>query len=114
EKAARFNLPLMALRIEGGGKMPPAQSFLRVEPAELAVSAVKKAEEDEALIVRLYNLAPAEVEGLIELWRGIARAAETDLNEEEKRPLEVEDSLRVRFKARGHEIKTIKLSPPPP
>jgi len=114
EEAARFDLPLMAVRIEGGGEMPPTQSFLRVEPAELAVSAVKKAEEDEALIVRLYNVASAEVEGVIELRRGIARAVETDLNEEERQPLEVEDGARVRFKVRGHEIKTIKLYLAPP
>lgn len=110
EEAARFNLPLVALRIEGGGKLPQAYAFLQVEPAELAVSAIKKAEEGEALIVRLYNIADERVEGCISLHQAVARGVETNLNEEERGALPVADSTRVCFRARGQEAKTLKLS----
>ena len=110
EEAARFKLPLIAARIEGGGKLPRVYSFLQVEPEELVVSAVKRAEEDEALIVRLYNIADDEVEGHIRFHQRIARAVEANLNEEEGEALPVVDGTRVRFRARGHEIKTLKLA----
>lgn len=108
EEAFSFNLPLMAARIEGGGKLPQTCSLLQVEPAELVVSTIKKAEEDEALIVRLYNIAHEEVEGAIEFPQAIATAVETDLDERERETLQVE-GRRVCFKSRGHEIKTFKF-----
>lgn len=63
EEAARYNLPLVALRIEGGGKLPPAMSFLEVKPEGLLVSAVKRAEDGAALIVRLHSPTDQEAKG---------------------------------------------------
>lgn len=108
EEASSFNVPLMAARIQGGGELPQTCSFLQVEPAELIVSTVKKAEEDEALIVRLYNIAHEEVEGAIEFPQAIATAVETGLDEGERETLQVE-GRRVCFKTRGHEIRTFKF-----
>jgi alpha-mannosidase len=114
EEAARFNLPLVAVRVEGRGRLPESYSFLRVEPEELVVSAIKRAEDDEALIVRLYNIADQEARGALGLHIGIAEAVETNLNEEEKEALEIVGGEEVPLRVRGCEVKTIKLNPPAP
>ena len=109
EEAARYNLPLVALRIEGGGKLPPAMSFLKVKPEGFLVSAVKRAEDGAALIVRLYSPTDQEAKGRLWLASQIVGAAEANLNEEVQAPLAVEEGQRVRFALRAHEIKTLRL-----
>ena len=42
------------------GAMPTEQSFLSVEPEGIQLSACKKANEDDAVIIRLYNTLPEE------------------------------------------------------
>jgi len=90
--------------------LPLVYSFLEVEPGELLVSAVKKAEEGEALIIRLWNISGEEVEGRLAFHRRPARAAEADLEERERAPLKAMDNHGIPLRARGCEIKTLRLS----
>ena len=109
KEAEAFTRPLRATRIEGGGNLPLVHSFLEIEPEELLVSAVKKAEDDEALVVRLWNISTRQFKGSLTFHRCPAKAFETDLNEGEKAPLEIEGGHKVGFQVRGCEIKTLKL-----
>ncbi|GFP27725.1 mannosylglycerate hydrolase [Candidatus Hakubella thermalkaliphila] len=110
KQAIDFNTPLIGSRIEGKGKLPQEFSFLSVEPDELVISAIKKAEEDNSLIVRLYNIVDRTVEGYIEMYKELKRVMETNLNEEPKKELPMELNSKVPLTVKGFEIKTIKLS----
>ena len=107
-EAEAFTRPMKALRIEPAGELPSEQSFLRVEPDTLLVSAVKKAEGDEALVVRLWNISSEGVRGKLKLHRPVNRAYEVNLLEREIGSLPVRGN-EVEFPVRGCEIKTIKL-----
>ena len=117
EEAARFNLPLMAVRIEGGGRLPKAHSFLQVEPEELAVSAIKTAEAGDGLIVRAYNPSTSSghrigreaVEGHLRLWRPFRRATLVNLNEGEIAELEADGDGGITLPVRGGQIVTVKF-----
>jgi len=109
EEADGYTRPLRCIRITGRGELPPTYSFLKVQPKELLVSAVKKAEDGEALIVRLWNIADREIEGCLTFHRRLAEAVETNLNEEEGEKLEVVNGMQVPLRVRGCELKTIKL-----
>lgn len=110
KQAIDFNTPLIGSRIEGEGRLPRQFSFLSVEPDELVISAIKKAEEDDSLTVRLHNITNRPVKGYIETYKEVNRALETDLNEEPKRELLVELNSKVPLTVKGSEIKTVKLS----
>jgi alpha-mannosidase len=75
---------------------------------ELVVSALKRAERGDALILRLYNLSHQPQEGKLELPLAVTKAYEVNLLEEKGESLDVEGS-EVKFYVRGAEIKTIKI-----
>lgn len=66
---------------ERGGELPSELSFLSVEPAMLTLSAIKRAEHDDRLVVRVFNPTDAAVAGRLTLFRPVAEAATVDLRE---------------------------------
>jgi alpha-mannosidase len=107
-EAEAFTRPPLAARVQASGGLPPSMSFLRVSPPQLVVSAVKAAEDGEGIVVRLWNASREEVLGSILFWNEVEQAWETNLLEEPLTALEVEGK-RVYFRAKGCEIKTLKI-----
>jgi len=104
-----FNAPLDV--VETGlhsGKLPNSFSLFTTEPNELVVSAVKKAEKDDALIIRLFNVSEREFEGNIRAFKEIKDACKVNMLEETLEELEFTDD-NFSFDVRGHEIITLKL-----
>ncbi|MCP4403673.1 MAG: hypothetical protein GY801_41005, partial [bacterium] len=62
------------------GEFAQEMSFVSISPVSLIMTAVKKAESGEALIVRYYNASDSEVTGKLELFQAIQRAESTNLN----------------------------------
>jgi alpha-mannosidase len=63
-----FNHPFAAVATDlHEGSLPPAHGFVSVEPANVLLSALKKAEDSDALIVRLYELEGRETRARIKL-----------------------------------------------
>lgn len=56
-EARRLNAPVMTYQVSGGrkGTLPLEQGFLKVDNKNLVVSAFKKAEDRDSLILRVYN-----------------------------------------------------------
>ncbi len=104
-----LNYPLLPLAVANHeGALPPEHSFLSVTEDNVVVTAVKKAEDDSALVIRFYESA-GKKGGVHLSLPGIASAQETDLME---RPLGA-----LRFNADGvtvptgpYEIKTLKVT----
>jgi mannosylglycerate hydrolase len=107
-QAQQFDLPLAAIDVQDGTSLEWEQQMLRLEPMELVVSTLKRAERGEALILRLYNLSHQPQEAKLELPFAVTKAYEVNLLEEESESLDVEGS-EVKFYVRGAEIKTIKI-----
>jgi len=105
----RFNLPIeMSQSGKGGGELPKELSFVSVEPKEISLSTLKKAEKSDSLILRLFNPTEKEIEGEIKTFKDIKEAWITNLNEERREQLKVNDkSVKVKF---GHKkIVTIEI-----
>jgi mannosylglycerate hydrolase len=92
------------------GRPAGRMSWISIEPTSLVVTAVKKAEADDALIVRLFNIASAEIDGCLTAGEKLASACLTNLNEEPlpDGELPVEDGC-VCLKARPGQIVSLKL-----
>lgn len=106
-----FNYELSAAQTQPHpGDLPPAHSFVRIEPADIALTAMKKSEDGDHLILRFYEWAGGDAATKITLPAGVNEAVETDLMEKpEGAPLKVngnEISLRVT----PYSINTVSVS----
>jgi mannosylglycerate hydrolase len=82
KQAHQFNVPLIAVQCPPDGARPAARSFVTVEPAELVVTAIKRAEDRDTLVLRFFNITDEPVpEGRIGL-PGAKRLRLVNLNEE--------------------------------
>jgi alpha-mannosidase len=63
------------------GALPASHSFVRVEPANLVLTAMKKAEDGDGLILRFYEWAGEKTEARIEAPPGATAAYATNLME---------------------------------
>jgi len=87
--------------------LPPSQSFGSVEGGNLVLSALKKAESGDGLILRVYDTAGASAETNVNLLGRNRRFREVNLLEESATAGD-QDRLRVA----PFEIKTIKVELP--
>ena len=88
------------------GNLPAEASFVHVEPAELIITAIKKAEREDKLIVRFYNTTDDAVEGKVTV-RGAKSAENMNLNEEPEQKLEVAADGSVMLKVGAKKIVTL-------
>lgn len=97
----------------GDRYLPPKLSFLQVEPYHLLLSACKKAEEEEALIVRIYNLSKRAETGKITLFQPVKSVKIVNLDETEVNDLQITDlklnKTQVHFQISGSKIATFKI-----
>jgi mannosylglycerate hydrolase len=89
------------------GTLPKEASLVSIKPDELIITAIKKAEKDDALIIRLYNISDKSVTGKLALWSSVKKAMITNLLEEPLEEIPVSENLV--FPVRGHQIVTLKL-----
>ncbi len=104
-----LNYKLIALPVEKHeGALRPQHSFLQTNAENVIVTAIKKAEDENALVVRFYEWAGKQTDVKLQLPPGAKSAAETDLMERPIGDLTLSgDSVTV--PAKPYEIKTIKV-----
>ena len=98
-EADQFVLPLETAQAgKGGGGMPKQLSFLEVGPEEITLSAMKKCDERDSMILRLFNPTDDAIEGTISCHQDIKEAWITNMNEERREQLTVSGtSINVPF-----------------
>ena len=110
QNAIALNTPLIGMPVltSGGGAELP-RSFIEVIPGNVIVGAFKKAEEDNALVIRLYEAYGCRGRVKIRFGFDVKKVVETNLLEDELNPVKLESNeIEVFFKP--YEIKTIKVS----
>jgi len=105
------------------GKLPPELAYLEIGPPAVMLSALKKAEKDDSLILRVYNVSGKKERAEISFFTAPEKVAVTDLKEEpveggseaislETAPEKVAGSLdgaRISFDVEPYRIVTLKL-----
>jgi len=109
QKGYEFNCPLISFFVDSHtGELPLSYSFFKASPSNIILAAVKKAEDRESLILRLYEAEGEATRALIELFRRPKKIYELDLMENRLRSLSSkENSFDLNFGK--SEIKTIEL-----
>jgi alpha-mannosidase len=111
EQAYALNYPLHAVSIppNPAGILPAQFSCVVVDCDHVILETLKKAEDDDAWIVRLYEYKQFRNERVqLQFWRDIKQAVEVDLMEEHEEPVEF-DANQITFSMRPYEIKSIKV-----
>ncbi len=90
------------------GTLPSQHSFVQVEPANVVLTAIKKSEDDDFLILRFYEWAGREADVELHLPAGAQSASETDLMERSIGDLAVHNDA-VTVHTKPYEIKTLKV-----
>src|SRR5579872_6174523 len=90
------------------GKLPSEHSFVSVEPENVVLTAIKKSEDDDSLVLRFYEWAGEEADVKLHLPAGAQSASETDLMEKPVADLAVRNES-VTVHTKPYEIKTVKV-----
>lgn len=109
QKGYEFNFPLISFFVGSHpGELPSSYSFFKASPSNIILATVKKAEDRESLILRLYEAEGKATKALIELFRKPKKVYELDLMENRLHSLTFnENSFHLEFGK--SEIKTIEL-----
>ena len=108
-EADSFVLPLETAQAgKGGGELPKQLSFVAVGPEEISLSAMKKCDERDSMVLRLFNPTADALTGQITCDRPIQEAWLTNMNEERRKQLAIDgNSISVPF---GHkQIITLEV-----
>ncbi len=80
--ANQFNLKLRLNQVgRSQGSLTSSMSFIKIEPEQLVLSAIKKSSRSDSLIVRVFNPTENTVTGTISFWKPIQKANLVNLNE---------------------------------
>ena len=90
------------------GSLPPQQSFVKLGNENVILTAVKRAEDDNSLIIRFYEWAGKDGVVKVDIGPGVESASEADLMERPTGELQVEKAV-VKVPTKPYEIKTVKL-----
>jgi len=96
----------MERRGGGNGVLPP---LMTCEDANIMIEAVKRAEDGNDIIVRLYECHNCRGKAELCSMRPVRSASLCNLEEKELSELEISDEGRVRFDYKPFEIMTIRL-----
>jgi alpha-mannosidase len=104
-----LNYNLLAVQSQKhDGTLPAEHSFVKIESDNVVLTAVKKSEDDDSLVLRFYEWAGKEADVKLQLPAGAQSASETDLMERSIADLANHDDV-VTVHTKPYEIKTLKV-----
>ncbi len=108
KEAQAYHHPLIPFETDSKGDLPSEFSFFELSPDNLILSALKKAEDSDDVILRFYETEGETTRAELKSFKPIKQAWLTDLLEREEQKLEVGgDTLALEVKP--FEIVTLKL-----
>jgi len=115
KEALNHNVPMKAIQIQNcavpveDNKLPRKLSFINIESDTLVVTAIKKAENMDCLIIRFYNISNKKVNAKVSTYVPIRRACITNLNEEIKGNLVITKNNTISLEVGSKEIVSLAL-----
>lgn len=118
KRGYELNVPLQTVAVpqaaepeSAASNLPASQSFLNPGHPNVMVEAVKKAEDGDDLVIRLYETAGARAEASLRIGFGFGEAWDADLMERKLGILPAEGG-KVPLTFAPFEIKTLRLTNP--
>ncbi len=106
----KFQLPLESAQAGKGGKdLPKSLSFLEIQSDDIVLSALKKHEGREALVLRLFNPTESQIRTQIRFYSPIKRAWLTNMNEEQRKEIKPVDQHTIDLEFEHKKILTVEV-----
>jgi hypothetical protein len=111
-----YNYKLQASQVGAhAGSLPSRHSFVTLGAQNVVLTALKKAEDGDALIFRFYEWAGKEGEVRVQVPEGAKSARLANLQEvQEGSPLSIEEGNTISVPSHPHEIVTVRVEYPSP
>jgi alpha-mannosidase len=107
-----LNYKLLSLQVEKHqGTLSPEHSFVQPQNDDVIVSALKKAEDDNSLVLRFYEWAGKEADVTLDVPPGATGAAATDLMERAEGSVSIQGS-NIKVHTKPYEIQSVKIEYP--
>ena len=104
-----FNLPVSAEPVKtSGGRLPAQGSWMSISGDNIIIDTVKKAEDDDGIIVRLYEAHGSRGRRALYPSLPVERVVETNLMEKEEEEVTIR-SGKVTLDFKPFQIRTLKL-----
>jgi alpha-mannosidase len=114
QRAYELNVPVRVAKVTGQGDLPASLSLVSVDDVNLIVETVKKAEDDDALIVRLFETYGQRGTAVLAFARPVKSAVEVNLLEVETDETKTQNVTHsgqsVAFSYTPYEIKTFRVT----
>ncbi len=109
-----YNYKLNVAQVEShSGELPATRSFASIESKNLVLTAVKKAEDSDALILRFYEWAGSATESTVHVPAGATSATLTNLMEHpEGQALPIQGSDQIRVTVEPYSIVSVQVEYP--
>jgi len=110
--AQEFNVDLKIIKTsQHKGRLKDTKGFLSLKSKNdtLQVTAIKRAEDDEGVIFRLFNPSEREVEGEVFVTYNLSKVYYVNLKEEVIEEIRDREENKFRLKVKPKEIVTLKL-----
>lgn len=108
--ADRFNMPCKLIQTrKSAGTLPTQASLFEIDNDALAFSSLKKAEDRNSYVLRLYNPTAKTQKGNVRFFSAPAKAWLTNLNEERISELKVNEG-QIRVEAPPCKILTLEIA----
>lgn len=110
QKAYQFKVSIDAVQgVPNEGKFPSTASLIKISPNDkLMVSAIKKADNQDGILIRLWNTSGEKIDASIDTIIPVSGASLLKLNESLESELVIKNGS-VKIQADGHKIITILL-----
>lgn len=108
-EALAFNAPMHICQLgKQAGILPKEKSFIEIDGEDVVLSSIKKAEEKDSIIIRLYNPGEKNVNAFLKIGFEFKKAYLVNLNEERLEELSA-DNGTIAIKAGHGKILTVEL-----
>ena len=94
---------------KGGGTLPKELSFVEITSKKIALSAMKKSEERDSLVLRLYNPTMENVETELKFYNKIREVWLTNMNEERREKLDITDKNMIALSFGHKKVQTVEV-----
>ncbi len=110
KRADELNIPLNCIKVNSSkDQLPKTKSFIEILDGDVVIESVKKAEDDNDIIVRLYENNSSSVNAQIFFNFDVKSVQLVDMMEENASDIPIEKGI-VNLKFKPFEIHTLKVS----
>lgn len=110
-EADKFNVPPKIYQVSKHdmGTLPLENGFLSITPSNLIMSSLKKAEDRDSYILRVYNPTAGQIQGKININSAVKKAYLTNLNEERLEEIIINHKLNDKSSEIQIDVKSNKI-----